>query len=79
MKTIATIIFVLFIGISAYAQSAEETVKIDAVEMTLNPKISFEEVTLESVTEIARLYKRIDTRVKKELTFSTKANSAKTA
>ncbi len=79
MKTIATIIFVLFIGVNAYAQSAEKTVKIDAVDMALNAKNSFEEVTLESTTEIARLYKRVDTRVKKELTFSTKANSAKTA
>jgi UrcA family protein len=74
MKTIATLIFVLFIGVAAQAQTADEKLKVDALEMT----VTFEEVSLESTIEVARLYKRIDTRVKKELTFTTKANRAKT-
>lgn len=79
MKTIATLIFILFIGVNAQAQTADETVKVDVVEMTVTDENSFEEVSLESTTEVARLYKRVNTRVKKELTFYTKANRAKTA
>ncbi len=79
MKTISTLIFVLFIGVSAQARTADGIVRLDAVEMTGTVDSITEEVSLESTTEMARLYKRIDTRVKKELTFSTKANSAKTA
>ncbi len=77
MKTIATLIFVLFIGVNTQAQVATEEVKVDTVEMTVVTETSFEAVTLESATEVARLYKRSNTRVKKELTFSTKANRAK--
>ncbi len=79
MKTIATLIFVLFIGVNAKAQTATEEVKGDAVEMTIVTESAFEKVTLKSTTDVARLYKRSNTRVKKELTFFTKANRAKTA
>ncbi len=79
MKTIATLIFVLFIGVAAQAQNATDEVKVDTVEMTFVSETSFEEVTLESTTDVARLYKRNNTRVNKELTFSTKANRAKMA
>ncbi|WP_373518682.1 hypothetical protein [Pricia sp.] len=78
MKTIATLIFVLFIGAIAQAQTANPTVRADVVEMTGSVESISEEVTLESITEVARLYKRTGTRVKKELTFSTKADRAKT-
>lgn len=79
MKTIATLIFVLFIGVNTQAQNATDTVKVDAVETTVATGTSFEEVSVESASEVARLYKRTNTRVKKELTFSTKANRAKMA
>lgn len=79
MKTIATLIFVLFIGVAAQAQTATEDVKVDAVEMTIVAETSFDETVFESTTEVARLYKRTHTRVKKELTFTTKANRAKMA
>ncbi|WP_373518683.1 hypothetical protein [Pricia sp.] len=79
MRTIATLIFVLFIGVTAQARTADGTARLDAVEITGTVDGIAEEVFLESTTEVARLYKRIDTRVEKELTFSKKANSAKTA
>ncbi len=79
MKTIATLIFVLFIGVNAQAQNATDDVKVDAVEMTIATESSFEAVTLEPATEVARLYKRTNTRVTKELTFFTKADRAKMA
>jgi len=78
MKTIATLIFVLFIGVIAQAQTANATEGVDVVEMADSVESISEEVSLESTTEVARLYKRIGTRVKKEFTFSTKANRAKT-
>jgi len=78
MKTIATLIFVLFIGVNLQAQTEDDTVRVDAVEMTGAVDTVLEEVSLETTTEVARLYKRINTRVKKELTFSTKANRPKT-
>lgn len=78
MKTIATLIFVLFIGVTAQAQTAVENSKVDAVEMTIVTETSFE-IPADTASEVARLYKRSNTRVKTELTFSTKANSPKMA
>ena len=34
MKTIATLIFVLFIGVTAQAQNATEEVNVETIEMT---------------------------------------------
>ncbi len=79
MKTIATILFILFIGVTVQAQTATEEVKAETVEMSVVTETSFKEVTLKSNIEVARLYKRTHTRVKKELTFTTKANYAKMA
>ncbi len=45
MKTIATLIFVLFIGVTAQAQTATEEVKVNAVEMTIITETAFDEVT----------------------------------
>ncbi|HET8737960.1 MAG TPA: hypothetical protein VFM69_15310 [Pricia sp.] len=79
MKTITTLIFVLFIGVTAQAQTAVENTNVDAVEMTIVTETSFKELPADTATEMARLYKRSNTRVKTELTFSTKANSPKMA
>lgn len=75
MKTIATLIFVLFIGVAAQAQNATEEVSLETVEMT----IVKEDVKLETKTEVARLYKRSNSRVKKALSFTTKRNKSKKA
>ena len=77
MKTIATLIFVLFIGVAAQAQTATEEVKV--IEMTIVTETATEEVVVEKNTEVARLYKRSNSRVKKALSFTTKRNRAKTA
>lgn len=79
MKTIATLIFVLFIGVNAQAKNETDEVKVDVVEMTIVTETSFEAVPFEFTIEVARLYKRNNTRVNKELTFSTKENRAKMA
>ena len=79
MKTIATLIFVLFIGVAAQAQTATEEVKVETIEMTIVTSTASEEVTLETATEVARLYKYKNSRVKKALSFTTKRNKAKMA
>ena len=79
MKTIATLIFVLFIGVSAQAQNATEEVKVATVEMTIVTEMVSEEATFETATEVVRLYKRDNARVNKALSFTTKRNRAKMA
>ena len=79
MKTLITLIFVLFIGVAAQAQTATEEVKVEAIEMTIVSETTTEEVVTEKNTEVARLYRRSNSRVKKALSFSTKRNRAKKA
>ncbi len=79
MKTIATLIFVLFIGIAAQAQNTTEEVKVEIIETTIVSETVFGEVTVENNKEVARLYRRSNSRVKKALSFSTKRNRAKMA
>ncbi|MRH98940.1 hypothetical protein GH721_00210 [Kriegella sp. EG-1] len=79
MKTIATLIFVLFIGVAAQAQTVTEEVKVDTIEMTLSSESTVKEIAAEKNTEIARLYRRTNSRVKKALSFTTKRNRAKKA
>ncbi|MAU72246.1 MAG: hypothetical protein CML04_09130 [Pseudozobellia sp.] len=78
MKTIATLIFVLLIGFTSQAQNADEA-KVDTVEMTVVTNIEIKEKVEIGKYEVARLYKRDNARVKKELSFSTKRNKAKMA
>ena len=79
MKTIATLIFILFIGVAAQAQTATEEVKVEVIEMTIVTKTTNDNVTAEKNTEVARLYKFKNSRVKKALSFTTKRNKAKMA
>ncbi len=79
MKTIATLIFVLFIGVAAQAQNASKEVKVATVEMGIVTATDYQEVKLETKTQVARLYKRANATVKKELSFMTKRNAAKMA
>ncbi len=79
MKTIATLILVLFIGVAAQAQKASKEVKVATVEMGIVTSTVKEEVKLETKTEVARLYKRKFSNVKKELSFTTKRDAAKMA
>ncbi|PHQ59431.1 MAG: hypothetical protein COC08_08695 [Maribacter sp.] len=72
MKTIATLIFILFIGVAAQAQDASEEVKIETAEMTSVTPAAKE-------NSVARLYKFKNSKVKKALSFTTKRNKAKLA
>lgn len=79
MKAIATLIFIIFIGIAAQAQSTTEEVKVQTIEMSIVSETIVDEVSTEKNTEVARLYRRANSRVKKALSFTTKRNRAKMA
>jgi len=73
MKTILTLIFVLFIGVAAQAQNNTQEVKVVTIEKTIVTE------TTVKTTKVARLYKRSNARVKKAIKFTTKRNRAKLA
>ncbi|MGI9551461.1 MAG: hypothetical protein ACR2MT_09695 [Aurantibacter sp.] len=75
MKAIITLLFVLFIGFAAQAQDA----KVQTIEMTIVTETVAKEVVIEKTPEVARLYRRANSRVKKALSFTTKRNRAKVA
>ena len=75
MKAIVTILFVLFFVLLANAQDSGEqkaaTIEMGLVELTeiAAPAAA---ATTGTAKEVARLYRRKDSRVKKELNFATK-------
>ncbi|APQ18301.1 hypothetical protein [Maribacter hydrothermalis] len=78
MKTIISIIFIIFLSFTAQAQNTTEEVKIETIEMTIVTETNYV-LNLETKTEVARLYKSKNSRIKRDLNFVTKANSAKIA
>lgn len=79
MKAIVTLIFIIFIGVAAQAKNTTEEVKVQTIEMTIVSETATEEVVTENTTEVARLYRRANSRVKKALCFTTKRDRAKVA
>ncbi len=75
MKAIVTIIFILFIGLTAQAQNQTEEVKVETVKTEI---VVVTQITQED-NAIARLYRRPNSRIKKALNFTTKRNRAKLA
>ncbi len=72
MKTLITLIFVLFIGVAAQAQDSTSEAKVDTVTMSIVTSTTNENT-------VARVYKSKNSRVKKALSFKTKRNKAKLA
>tara|TARA_R110002050_G_scaffold69507_11_gene150445 strand:+ start:3703 stop:3942 length:240 start_codon:yes stop_codon:yes gene_type:complete len=79
MKTILTLIFVLFIGVAAQAQNDEAEVKVETISMSIVSVTAKQEVVLKKDKAVARLYMFKNSKITKELTFSTKLNKAKLA
>jgi len=78
MKTILTIITFLFISLTAQAQENALELRVNAVTETVvlsTPTINT--VINNYETKVARLYMDKDYKVKKELSFTTKANKSK--
>lgn len=84
MKAILTLVLVLTYGASALANTEINDklhiFKMDTVlDCGINSTNTTTQVEASSKTGIVRLYKHQNTRVKKELTFTTKRQSAKLA
>ncbi|TQO37843.1 hypothetical protein GQ41_2468 [Arenibacter algicola] len=79
MKTILTLIFILFIGMAAQAQNGTAEVKVETVTMSIVATTSKQEVAVKNENSVARLYMFKNSKITKELTFSTKLNKAKLA
>ena len=78
MKTILTIIIFLFISLTAQAQENAAELKVNVVTETVvlaTPTINT--VINNNETKVARLYMDKNYKVKKELSFTTKANKSK--
>ncbi|TDS17016.1 hypothetical protein DFQ03_1506 [Maribacter caenipelagi] len=78
MKTIIATIFIIFISFTAQAQKTTNEVKVETVEMSIVTETT-NEVKANTTTEIARLYKFKNSRIKRDLNFLTKANKPKMA
>lgn len=72
MKTLITLIFVLFIGVAAQAQDSSSEAKVDTITISIVTSTTNENT-------VARVYKSKNSRVKKALSFKTKRNKAKLA
>ena len=79
MKTILTLIFVLFIGVAAQAQNDAAEVKVETVAMSIVTATAKQEVAVKTNNAVARLYMFKNSKVTKELSFSTKLNKSKLA
>ncbi|SIR25103.1 hypothetical protein [Maribacter ulvicola] len=78
MKTIITIIFFTILSFTAQAQNNTADVNVETMEMSIVTQ-TINEIKTASNTEVARLYKFKNSRIKRDLYFITKANKAKMA
>lgn len=95
MKSIITLLFILLCGVAAFANTNDHSLELnpniesyDQIQFSqvgnlLDSGIvvatKFNEVETATATEVARLYKFKNSRIKKALAFKTKRNKAKTA
>ncbi|MEM9144073.1 MAG: hypothetical protein AAGA86_13880 [Bacteroidota bacterium] len=79
MKTLLTFAFILFVGTAAHAMQTTAGVEVNTPEVEMVVLKIEKDVTPEKKEEVARLYKRSNTKVKKALSFTTKRNRAKLA
>ncbi|SDQ58455.1 hypothetical protein [Flagellimonas zhangzhouensis] len=78
MKAILTIIAVTFFGTMAMAQDLNKEVKVETISEGVELNIDMQQNDIKD-RKMVRLYKFKNSRVKKELSFTTKRNKAKLA
>ncbi len=80
MKSILTVVFVIVLGVFAQAKNTPADIKVETIVKTIviTEELT-EEVRDENTLEVARLYRRKNSRVKKALSFYTKRNRSKMA
>ena len=83
MKAIITLVFIILIGATAQAQNTPEEVKVVTVENSVVDATTGKTMEIESNTnnntEVARLYKYKNSKIKKALKFVAKTNKPKMA
>lgn len=85
MKTIFTLLIILFAGVIASAQTPQTDDKVNTIEMgtvmvdSLNHISNKKTITITTETSVARLYRYKNARVNKELGFITTKNYGKLA
>ena len=86
MKAIITLVLVIIFGATALAKTNDtHDIKVETIEMGIvldtgaDATDDFEEVEISEENEVARVYKRKNSRVKKAISFTTKRNRAKLA
>ena len=72
MKTVITLLLILFFGLSAQAQNRTPERKVATVQMELVQVQAIQIAVAQKESQVARLYRRSGSRVKKELNFATK-------
>jgi hypothetical protein len=72
MKTLVTIFFIFFIGFAAQAQDTNTEVTVETTKKEIV-------TTTTKENSVARLYRFKNSRIKKELSFATRKNTAKLA
>ena len=78
MKAILTTIAVIFFGTLTMAQSVSKETKVETVTFSVTLDIEID-ADSKKETEVARLYRYKNSRIKKALSFRTKRNRAKLA
>ncbi len=85
MKAISTLLFVLFFGLTAFAQNTNTNDTMEPIKMgiVLDSGVittnDTKEVKIDTEKSVARLYKFKNSRVKKALAFTTKKDKPKLA
>ncbi|NNM19324.1 MAG: hypothetical protein HKP24_12240 [Croceitalea sp.] len=80
MKAIFTLLIVIFFGTLALAQDSVMEIKVSTLTMPISMKVDVKATqTSKKEVKVARLYMFKNSRVKKELAFSTKRNKSKLA
>lgn len=83
MKAFLTLIFVLFISLTAQAQNTNSNDTVEPIKMDIvldngvNHSDSVKEIKITTEKSVARLYKFKNSRVKKALAFTTKKDKPK--
>ena len=72
MKALLTLAFILLIGTLAQAQDRTPETRVTAIQMELVPVQDIRIDGIKKEARVARLYRRSGSRVKKELSFTTK-------
>ncbi|NNE03694.1 MAG: hypothetical protein HKN52_11070 [Eudoraea sp.] len=85
MKTLLTILVLLFLGTTLVAQNRIDHDKVENHKMDFvlghspSGSLHSKEIKKSKATTVARLYRFKNTRIKKELSFSTRRNRAQVA